>query len=145
LLEHYAQGEVLSDRVASGDLGEFITPIEITVDKINNTIGSEMTVEAIVKSLSQLGFKTENNEGNLTVYVPSRRRDVKIKEDLIEEVARIYGYDEIPSTLPVFEQVTSGQLTDRQSKTRILKRTLEGAGLSEAITYSLVDRARGKA
>lgn len=145
LLEHYAQGEVLSDRVASGDLGEFITPIEITVDKINNTIGSEMTVEAIVKSLSQLGFKTENNDGNLTVYVPSRRRDVKIKEDLIEEVARIYGYDEIPSTLPVFEQVTSGQLTDRQSKTRILKRTLEGAGLSEAITYSLVDRARGKA
>lgn len=145
LLEHYAQGEVLADRVASGDLGEFITPIEITVDKINNTIGSDMTVEAIVKSLSQLGFKTENNEGNLTVYVPSRRRDVKIKEDLIEEVARIYGYDEIPSTLPVFEQVTSGQLTDRQAKTRILKRTLEGAGLSEAITYSLVDRARGKA
>ena len=42
--------------------------------------------------------------------VPSRRKDISIKEDLIEEVARIYGYDNIPSTLPVFDDVTSGSL-----------------------------------
>lgn len=144
LLEHYASGEVLENRVAAGDLGEFITPIQITVDKINGTIGSEMSVEDIIKSFEQLGFKTENNDGNLTVHVPSRRKDIKIKEDLIEEVARIYGYDEIPSTLPVFEDVTSGHLTDRQSKTRIVKRTIEGAGLSEAITYSLISKDRAK-
>ncbi|MCD8914519.1 phenylalanine--tRNA ligase subunit beta [Staphylococcus simulans] len=144
LLEHYANGEVLADRVAQGDLGEFITPIQISVDKINQTIGSEMTLEDIVKCFEQLGFKTENDNGNLTVYVPSRRKDIKIKEDLIEEVARIYGYDEIPSTLPVFEDVTSGHLTDRQAKTRIVKRAIEGAGLSEAITYSLISKARAK-
>ena len=144
LLEHYANGEVLADRVAQGDLGEFITPIQISVDKINQTIGSEMTLEDIVKCFVQLGFKTENDNGNLTVYVPSRRKDIKIKEDLIEEVARIYGYDEIPSSLPVFEDVTSGHLTDRQAKTRIVKRAIEGAGLSEAITYSLISKARAK-
>lgn len=144
LLEHYANGEVLADRVAQGDLGEFITPIQISVDKINQTIGSEMTLEDIVKCFEQLGFKTENDNGNLTVYVPSRRKDIKIKEDLIEEVARIYGYDEIPSSLPVFEDVTSGHLTDRQAKTRIVKRAIEGAGLSEAITYSLISKARAK-
>ena len=61
--------------------------------------------------------------------VPSRRKDISIKEDLIEEVARIYGYDDIPSTLPVFKDVTSGEPTDRQFKTRTVKETLEGAGL----------------
>ena len=55
--------------------------------------------------------------------VPSRRKDISIKEDLIEEVARIYGYDDIPSTLPVFKDVTSGELTDRQFKTRTVKET----------------------
>lgn len=39
------------------------------------------------------------------MQVPSRRKDITIKEDLIEEVARIYGYDDIPSTLPVFEKL----------------------------------------
>ena len=55
--------------------------------------------------------------------------DISIKEDLIEEVARIYGYDEIPSTLPVFEDVTSGSLTDRQYKTRTVKRNSKVLGL----------------
>ncbi|MEJ7543255.1 hypothetical protein, partial [Staphylococcus intermedius] len=63
---------------------------------------------------------------------------------LIEEIARIYGYDKIPSTLPVFDQVTHGALTDRQSKSRIIKATLEGAGLNQAINYSLVDKDRAK-
>ncbi|MBS6895024.1 MAG: phenylalanine--tRNA ligase subunit beta, partial [Staphylococcus epidermidis] len=53
---------------------------------------------------------------------------------------RIYGYDDIPSTLPVFKDVTSGELTDRQFKTRTVKETLEGAGLDQAITYSLVSK-----
>ena len=76
--------------------------------------------------------------------MPSRRKDISIKEDLIEEVARIYGYDEIPSTLPVFEDVTSGSLTDRQYKTRTVKETLEGAGLDQAITYSLISKDHAK-
>ena len=56
----------------------------------------------------------------------------------------IYGYDEIPSTLPVFEDVTSGSLTDRQYKTRTVKETLEGAGLDQAITYSLISKDHAK-
>ena len=75
----------------------------------------------------QLGFETTKNNNELTVKVPSRRKDITIKEDLIEEIARIYGYDEIPSTLPVFEHVTHGALTDKQAKSRIVKETLEGA------------------
>ncbi|MCM0463858.1 phenylalanine--tRNA ligase subunit beta [Staphylococcus aureus] len=140
LLQTYANGKVLKDRVSSGELGAFITPIDITADKINRTIGFELSQDDIVTIFNQLGFDTEINDDVITVQVPSRRKDITIKEDLIEEVARIYGYDDIPSTLPVFEKVTSGQLTDRQYKTRMVKEVLEGAGLDQAITYSLVSK-----
>lgn len=140
LLQTYANGKVLKDRVSSGELGAFITPIDITADKINRTIGFDLSQNDIVTIFNQLGFDTEINDDVITVQVPSRRKDITIKEDLIEEVARIYGYDDIPSTLPVFEKVTSGQLTDRQYKMRMVKEVLEGAGLDQAITYSLVSK-----
>ncbi|PTI40718.1 phenylalanine--tRNA ligase subunit beta [Staphylococcus succinus] len=144
LLQSYAGGTVSQGRVAEGDLGQFVTPIEISVDKVNKTIGFELSATDIESIFVQLGFETTNHSDVLTVMVPSRRKDITIKEDLIEEIARIYGYDEIPSTLPVFEDVTNGALTDRQSKSRIVKATLEGAGLSQAINYSLVDKERAK-
>ncbi|HDX8104130.1 TPA: phenylalanine--tRNA ligase subunit beta [Staphylococcus aureus] len=140
LLQTYANGKVLKDRVSSGELGAFITPIDITADKINRTIGFDLSQNDIVTIFNQLGFDTGINDDVITVLVPSRRKDITIKEDLIEEVARIYGYDDIPSTLPVFDKVTSGQLTDRQYKTRMVKEVLEGAGLDQAITYSLVSK-----
>lgn len=140
LLQTYANGKVLKDRVSSGELGAFITPIDITADKINRTIGFDLSQNDIVTIFNQLGFDTEINDDVITVLVPSRRKDITIKEDLIEEVARIYGYDDIPSTLPVFDKVTSGQLTDRQYKTRMVKEVLEGAELDQAITYSLVSK-----
>ncbi|HCU7552109.1 TPA: phenylalanine--tRNA ligase subunit beta [Staphylococcus aureus] len=140
LLQTYANGKVLKDRVSSGELGAFITPIDITADKINRTIGFDLSQNDIVTIFNQLGFDTEINDDVITVLVPSRRKDITIKEDLIEEVARIYGYDDIPSTLPVFDKVTSDQLTDRQYKTRMVKEVLEGAGLDQAITYSLVSK-----
>lgn len=142
LLQTYADGTVTQGRVAEGDLGEFVTPIDISVSKVNQTIGFELAAKDIEAIFVQLGFETTNTDDVLTVMVPSRRKDITIKEDLIEEIARIYGYDEIPSTLPVFEHVTHGSLTDRQSKSRIVKASLEGAGLNQAINYSLVDKER---
>lgn len=144
LLQEYASGEVLQDRVSAGDLGSFVTPIDITADKVNQTIGFDLSSDEIKAIFEQLGFDTQQNDDTLTVNVPSRRKDISIKEDLIEEVARIYGYDEIPSSLPIFGEVTSGELTDRQHKTRTVKETLEGAGLNQAITYSLVSKEHAK-
>lgn len=144
LLQELASGEVLQDRVSSGDLRSFVTPIDITAEKVNKTIGFNLSNDEIQAIFKQLGFETTLKGETLTVNVPSRRKDITIKEDLIEEVARIYGYDEIPSTLPVFGEVTSGELTDRQHKTRTVKETLEGAGLNQAITYSLVSKDHAK-
>lgn len=144
LLQTYASGEVLQDRVSAGDLGSLVTPIDITAEKVNQTIGFDLSSDEIKAIFEQLGFETIQNNETLTVKVPSRRKDITIKEDLIEEVARIYGYDEIPSSLPIFGEVTSGELTDRQHKTRTVKETLEGAGLNQAITYSLVSKDHAK-
>ena len=101
-------------------LGSLVTPIDITAEKVNQTIGFNLSNDEIKAIFEQLGFKTIQNADTLTVYVPSRRKDISIKEDLIEK--RIYGYDNIPSTLPVFDDVTSGKLTDRQYKTRTVKK-----------------------
>lgn len=128
LLETLAQGQVLDGRVTDGDLGALVTDITITADKVNRTVGFDLTEADIVRVFEQLGFNTEITNNDIHVKVPSRRRDITIEADLIEEIARIYGYDNIPSTLPVFEDVTSGALTDRQRKTRVVKRTLEACG-----------------
>lgn len=144
LLQTYADGNVLQGRVSAGNLGSFVTPIKITAEKVNKTVGFNLSCGEIKAIFEQLGFKTQQNGDELTVNVPLRRKDITIKEDLIEEVARIYGYDNIPSTMPVFEDVTNGELTDRQHKTRIVKETLEGAGLDQAITYSLVSKDHAK-
>ena len=144
LLEKYATGQVVAGRKAVGDLGAQVTPIDITVSRINETIGFELAADEIVTIFETLGFETTQAGETLTVYVPSRRRDIRIQADLVEEVARIYGYDEIPSTLPIFSEVTSGTLTDRQAKMRDIKTVLEGAGLHQAITYALVPEARAR-
>lgn len=145
LLEILAGGSVMHGRVSQGDLGSFTHTIDITVEKVNRTIGFNVSESEMIEALEQLGFKTTVANDTLQVTVPSRRPDIKIEADIIEEIARIYGYDNLPSSLPVFETVTSGALTDRQRKTRVVRHVLEGAGLSQAITYSLVDEKRATA
>lgn len=145
LLESLANGTVIKGRVSKGELGSFTHTIDITVDKVNRTIGFNVSESEMVEALEQLGFKTTVEHDTLCVTVPSRRPDIKIEADIIEEIARIYGYDNLPSSLPVFETVSSGALTDRQRKTRVVRSALEGAGLSQAMTYSLVDEKRATA
>ncbi len=86
-----------------------------------------------------LNLLTDND--TITVTVPTRRGDITIEEDLIEEVARLYGYDNLPMTLPVGAS-TPGYLTDYQQKRRVVRRYLEGAGLYQAVTYSLTSEEK---
>ena len=66
-----------------------MTPIDITADKVNQTIGFDLSSDEIKAIFEQLGFDTQQNDDTLTVNVPSRRKDISIKEDLIEEVAHV--------------------------------------------------------
>ena len=69
--------------------------LNISVDWINNKLGSEIKKDKIIEILKKLDFKIEEEKGNLKVIIPSWRNDVSIKEDIAEEIARIYGYNNI--------------------------------------------------
>jgi phenylalanyl-tRNA synthetase beta chain len=105
----------------------------------------QITKKEIVDIFRRLGFSTEESGQLLNVTVPTRRLDIAIEEDFIEEVARLYGYDNIPSTLPETRSLSATGLTPYQVKRRKTRRFLEGAGLSQAITYSLTNERKVEA
>jgi phenylalanyl-tRNA synthetase beta chain len=136
LMEKYAGGEVLDGSVEVDHLDINPAVVTTSLGKINQVIGADLTVEIVEEIFSKLQFEVQTDNESITVTVPTRRGDITIEEDLIEEVARLYGYDLIPTTLP-FGSSTAGALTDYQSKRRIVRRYLEGTGLYQAVTYSL--------
>jgi phenylalanyl-tRNA synthetase beta chain len=141
LMARYASGEVLEGTAEARALQA--DPLKITVDleKMNAFLGTELTMEEVAGILERLRFPYEQKDRTLTVTVPTRRPDITREVDVYEEIARLYGYDLLPGTLPRGPQ-TPGGLTDYQKKRRIVKYFLEGAGLQEAITYTLTSREK---
>jgi phenylalanyl-tRNA synthetase beta chain len=136
LMELYAGGEVLEGSVVADSLVIQPAVVSTTLGKINSVIGMSLDVKTVEGIFAQLKFDVKTDNEVFKVTVPTRRGDITIEEDLIEEVARLYGYDNIPSTLPIGE-ATPGGLTDYQLKRRIVRSYLESTGLYQAVTYSL--------
>ncbi|MCQ5364345.1 phenylalanine--tRNA ligase subunit beta [Anoxybacillus salavatliensis] len=141
LMAEYAGGEVVGGVVEVNTLQRKEVVVTITLDRINNVLGTTITKEEVAGILTNLQFTFTEDNGTFTIAVPSRRRDIAIEEDIIEEVARLYGYDNLPATLPVGE-ANPGKLTPYQAKRRKVRRYLEDAGLFQAITYSLTNEAK---
>lgn len=99
-------------------------------------MGTELTYTDIEEVFEKLGFAISGSEVKFTVLVPRRRWDIAIQADLVEEIARIYGYEKLPTTLPE-AGATAGELTSMQRLRRRVRTVAEGAGLSEIITYAL--------
>lgn len=112
--------------------------VEITTSYINNYLGITLSTEEIVAILEGLSFAVEVTGENLVVKVPTRRPDISIKQDLVEEVIRIYGYDNLASTLPKFSKTTKGGLTYSQRMVRDLRAVYASLGFNDTINYSLV-------
>ncbi len=107
---------------------------------VNRTLGTSISIIKIKQILSNLGLETKVKAKNiLSVKVPDFRKDLKLPIDLVEEVARIYGYEKISRTIPA---VRPGEkMFDTRDPACGIKNTLCGLGLHEVITYSLVDRS----
>ena len=112
--------------------------VEITTSYINNYLGIILSTEEIVAILEGLSFKVEASGEDLVVKVPTRRPDISIKQDLVEEAIRIYGYDNLASTLPKFSKTTKGGLTYSQRMVRDLRAVYASLGFNDTINYSLV-------
>jgi phenylalanyl-tRNA synthetase beta chain len=131
--EGLAIGGVAEAKVSSSEPLQ----IELSLDRINSMLGTELSALEIKTILSRLQFKVEGlGKRSWNVTVPSRRGDISRDVDLVEEVARLHGYDEIPTTL-IEGPTTAGALTKPQAIRRELRNILTSAGLQEAVCYSV--------
>ena len=134
LLQKYADAEIIDDITIYDATDKADKEINITVDDINGLLGLNISKEEIVDIFNRLGFKVEEKEDVLIVTVPSRRIDISIKEDLVEEVARLYGIDRIVGTLP--------NLPTKQGSynkfIRNIREKLADLGLNETSSYTLI-------
>ncbi|EOS7735869.1 phenylalanine--tRNA ligase subunit beta [Enterococcus hirae] len=138
-----AGGEVLQGAVAGSTYQVEDVTVTITLSRINHYLGTDLTVKEVNEIFEALGFGYQSEGETFTVTVPPRRWDIKIEADIIEEVARIYGYDRLPSTLPSGETV-AGSLTQEQATTRKIRTLLEDSGLHEAISYALTTEEKSR-
>ncbi|MBO0992257.1 phenylalanine--tRNA ligase subunit beta [Bacillus sp. SD088] len=141
LMAELAGGDVLEGRMEDDHLTIKPVTLAITLEKINRVLGTEITESEVISIFKRLQFAASVENGIFTVTAPPRRGDISIEEDLIEEVARLYGYDLLPKTLPK-GAATSGGLTKGQEKRRSARDFLEGAGLYQTITYSLTSEEK---
>jgi phenylalanyl-tRNA synthetase beta chain len=110
--------------------------ITLSTSKVNGLLGTAITTTEIADIFTRLHFSYQLDNETFQVTVPTYRNDMTMAADLIEEVARMYGYNTIPSTLPLME-MTKGALTDVQDKTKFIRHLLADVGLHEVITYTL--------
>lgn len=138
LIEEVAGGECVFAKAAglARPKKKHITLALTTVDKI---LGVRLPISKSKKILDSLGFKVGAAAKNsLIVRVPAHRADVNLEIDLIEEIARVFGYDNIPVSLPrVSPRLNTVKLSNRVA---LVKDILVGLGLNEVITYSLIAR-----
>lgn len=135
LLEKYAnatisKGTCILDKTEKED-----KKIEIQLEKINNLLGSNISLEETIDIFRRLGFKAVSKDKNIEVSVPRRRIDIEIQEDLIEEVGRIYGVNNIEGKLPVVPTIPGSY--DRTQ--RALRNKMISLGLNETLSYILVN------
>jgi len=115
-------------------------PMELTWDFLNEKIGVEIDRKEVVGILTRLGFEIKEKKNGLSVTVPTWRatKDVTIPEDLVEEILRIYGYENIAPALPVFPIISpeKNSLLELKKQVRVILST--GFGFNEVTTYSFV-------
>lgn len=114
--------------------------VQLRMPRLVSVLGIPFAQEKVAQLLSQLGFAYTVTGDVFTVSPPSYRFDITIEEDLIEEVARLHGYDHIPATAPV-AALNMLAAPERQLHLNQVRDTLVAAGYQEVVTYSFVDES----
>ena len=140
LLQELAHGEVCDGIVSYNTYQKAPVVLSISVEKINAVLGTHMNASDVSDVWTRLKFDYEQTDNEFVVNVPTRRLDITIIEDLIEEAGRLYGYDNIPKTLP--RSSSKGGYSPRQLARNTAHQALRGSGLSQVITYSLTHESK---
>lgn len=136
LIQELAGGEIVKGIADVYPEPQGNITITLRPEKANDLLGTDLTIEQMEGYLLSLAFKVNRDGNNLIVEVPTYRPDIELEVDLIEEIARLYGYANIPATLPV-GNTTQGGLNDyqkfKEKATSILARNMH-----EVINYSFI-------
>lgn len=137
LVEQLNAGEVMEGTIDIYE--EKLEPhtLKISSKWINEFLGTNLSKEEMKSYLDRLDLFTEVNEDTLHINVPTFRSDVNIKEDVAEEIARIYGYNNIPTTLIRSVSERGGKSKKQHLEDEVIK-ALMGSGLNQSISYSFV-------
>ncbi len=136
LLEKYADAKIMKGTVIHDKTIKENKKIELSLSKINKVLGITIPEDEVISILQRLAFTVKKSKDTLEVEVPTRRRDISIAEDLIEEVGRIYGMDNIKGKLPVLN-VSLGAYNKTR---RAIKHKLADLGLNETMSYTLIPK-----
>ena len=112
--------------------------VPLRLSRANRILGMELSSEYAEKTLCALGFGVERHDMEFTVSIPGFRRDVEREIDLIEEIARLYSYDRIPSTIPA-GRISPGSEDKFAKIMKTVCKTLTGSGLTEVINHGLIN------
>ena len=135
LLEEYAGATIQTGTVAYDVTDKTEKKVDIKTKDINDLLGTNITKEDVLNVFTRLAFEYSVNGDVITVTVPTRRLDISIKEDLIEEVGRIYGVDNIVGKLPVVPmKIGSVDKTEREIRNKMIS-----LGLNETLSYILIN------
>ncbi len=138
LYEKIAEGKVISEIFDHYPNKAKITKVNVSIEKINKVIGVEINPQTSVDILNKLGFKATIEKEKIEVEAPTIRPDVTLEEDVIEEIARVYGYHNLPSIIPTFLPEKVVGFTNNFYFEKRIKNALKYFGFSEVYTYSLV-------
>lgn len=137
LLIEYADAKGIEETVYSNDWEVNETEIDVKLSRINALLGTAFSCEQVMDVLTRLELRPIMDGDNIHVTVPTYRQDLNIEADIAEEVIRLIGFDDLPSTLPMMPQ-TVGAFTPKQQLRRKLREILTQQGYYEAETYTLV-------
>ena len=140
LLEKYADGEILDGTVEYNKEDMSDKKIEITYQKVNDVLGTTIAPKDVLDVFRRLGFTYTEDGKTVKVSVPRRRLDISIKEDLVEEVGRIYGVDNIESKVPI----SPIKMGSYDKTTREIRNKMVDLGLNETLSYILVNEKDAK-
>lgn len=135
--------ELSGGTVAPGRIDVYPTPqpprrVTLRYARVEKVLGVNVSEAECRRILGALGFKAvEEGAGQTTFEVPRARVDVEREEDLLEEIARVYGYDNIPARLPRGLSEVAPEPASSEAERRV-RAALSGAGLSEVVNYSFV-------
>ena len=138
-------GGEASELSVTGFTAPDVKQVSYPFSEVKRLTGLEVSKEQSVEILTRLGFEVHGDGDVVDVSVPAWRPDVDGKADLVEEIMRIYGVNEIdPQPLPSLGSVNGRILTTIQLRTRAARRALAVRGMSEAVTYSFISEKASK-